>query len=70
MVLRTAYLKAKRQTERGTEGATVAFIIPAKQHDGVTANKMVTVLLNQGIEVRQSTREFTHEGRVYAQEPM
>jgi len=64
-VLRNAYLKAKRQTERGTEGATVAFIIPAEQHDAITANKMVTVLLNQGIEVRQSSQEFRHEGRVY-----
>jgi len=65
-VLRNAYLKAKRQTERGLEGSTTAFIIPAKQHDPLTANKMVKVLLDQGIEVRNSSTEFTHEGRVYS----
>ncbi len=63
-VLKNAYLKAKRQTERGAEG-TVAFIIPDEQHDAITANKMVTVLLNQGIEVLQSSKQFNHEGRVY-----
>ncbi|MEO1941165.1 MAG: hypothetical protein ABGX60_04760, partial [Candidatus Thioglobus sp.] len=47
------------------KGETVAFIIPAEQHDAITANKMITVLLNQGIEVRQSSMEFRHEGRVY-----
>jgi hypothetical protein len=64
-VLRTAYLKAKRQTERGAEGSTVAFIIPHQQHDPLTTIKMVNVLLNQGIEVKKSTSDFTHEGRVY-----
>ncbi len=64
-VLRNAYLKAKRQTERGAKGKTVAFVIPADQHDALTANKMVNVLLNQGIEVRRSDQGFTHEGRVY-----
>ena len=65
-VLRNAYLKAKRQTERGAEGSTVAFIIPHQQHDPLTTIKMVNVLLNQGIEVKKSAGEFTHEGRVYA----
>ena len=64
-VLRNAYLKAKRQTERGAEGSIVAFIIPNQQHDPLTANKMVNVLLNQGIEVKKSSNGFTHEGRVY-----
>ncbi len=64
-VLRNASLKAKRQTERGAKGATRAFIIPAGQHDPLTAAKMVRVLLNQGIEVQQATREFIHQGCVY-----
>ncbi len=65
-VLRTAYLKAKRQTERGEAGEVKAYVIPKTQHDGGTADKLVEVLLNQGIEVRQSTAEFRHEGKVYA----
>ena len=64
-VLRTAYLKAKRQTERGAVGEVKAYVIPKEQHDPGTADKLVEVLLNQGIEVRQSSREFRHEGKIY-----
>jgi hypothetical protein len=64
-VLRNAYLKAMRQTQRGAEGTPAAFVIPAEQHDPLTMQKMVNKLLGQGIEVRQSADEFTHEGRVY-----
>jgi hypothetical protein len=64
-VLRNAYLKASRQTERGANGKTVAFIVPAKQHDHLTAGKMINVLLGQGIEVRKALAGFTHEDRIY-----
>jgi hypothetical protein len=64
-VLRNAYLKATRQTERGAEGKPAAFVIPIEQHDPLTMQKMVNKLLGQGIEVHRSTGEFTHEGRVY-----
>ncbi len=64
-VLYNAYLKAKRQTERGVEGSPVAFIIPAEQHDALTTTKMVNKLLGQGVEVQRATAAFTHEGRVY-----
>ena len=64
-VLRNAYLKASRQTERGAAGKPAAFVIPAEQHDPLTAQKMVNKLLGQGIEVHQAARDFTHEGRVY-----
>lgn len=64
-VLRNAALKAMRQTERGASGETVAFIVPATQHDPLTAGKLVNKLLGQGIEVRRATGAFTHEGRVY-----
>ena len=64
-VLRNAYLKATRQTQRGAEGETVAFVIPAEQHDHLTMRKMVNKLLGQGIEVHQAAAAFTHDGRVY-----
>ena len=64
-VLRNAYLKASRQTERGLEGETKEFIIPAEQHDPLTMEKMVQRLHWQGIEVQRSSEGFTHEGRVY-----
>ena len=67
-VLWNAYLKAQRQTERGAAGTiagTVAYIIPAEQHDPLTATKLVNKLLVQGIEVQRASAEFTHEGKVY-----
>jgi len=64
-VLRNAWLKASRQTQRGMEGETKAFVVPAEQHDPLTAKKMVNKLLAQGITVEESTQGFQHEGRVY-----
>lgn len=64
-VLRNAYNKASRQTQRGLEGDTKAYIIPASQHDPLTMQKMVNKLLLQGVTVERATREFEHEGRVY-----
>ena len=67
-VLWNAYLKAKRQTERGAAGAiagTLAYVIPAEQHDPLTATKLVNKLLVQGVEVQRATSPFTHEGKVY-----
>jgi hypothetical protein len=65
-VLRNAYLKASRQTERGEEGSPAAFVIPAEQHDPLTMQKMMNKLLAQGIEVKRAAAPFEHEGRVYA----
>jgi hypothetical protein len=64
-VLRNAYLKAARQTERGAQGPVAEFVIPADQHDPLTMQHMVNKLLLQGIEVRRAEADFTHEGRVY-----
>jgi hypothetical protein len=65
-VLWNAYLKAKRQTERGAEGSPKAYVIPAAQHDPLTAVLMVNKLLAQGIEIQQSAQGFTTAaGRVY-----
>lgn len=64
-VLKNAYLKAARQTQRGAEGEVKAYIIPAEQHDVLTANKLVNVLLGQGVEVKQTNTELRHEGKVY-----
>jgi hypothetical protein len=65
-VLWNAYLKAKRQTERGAAGKPAAFVIPAAQHDPLTAIKMVTKLLVQGVEVHQVKSAFSVDGVGYA----
>ena len=73
-VLRNAYIKATRQTERGQQaepvsygpdGPVAGFVIPADQHDPLTARKMIHRLLLQGIEVQEATGSFEHEGKVY-----
>jgi len=53
-VLWNAYRKAQRQIRRGQEEDPQAFVIPAEQHDPLTALKLVRVLLAQGIEVHQA----------------
>ena len=64
-VLWNAYLKAKRQTERGAAGSTAAYVVPAAQHDALTAKKLVQKLLIQGVEVRQANVEFRSGSRVF-----
>ncbi|MEQ8364347.1 MAG: M14 family metallopeptidase [Cyclobacteriaceae bacterium] len=66
-VLKNAYLKATRQTQRGAEAEIKAYIIPAEQHDALTANKLVNVLLGQGVEVKRTNAELRHEGKVYGE---
>ena len=65
MILRSSYLKASRQTERGAVGETRAYIIPADQHDALTMEKMVNVLLGQGVEVHKASESFIHEDHNY-----
>jgi hypothetical protein len=64
-VLHNSYLKASRQTQRGMESDTRAYMIPIDQHDPLTVQKMVNKLLGQGIEVHRATSPFVHEGRAY-----
>jgi hypothetical protein len=58
-VLWNAYLKAKRQTERGAQGKPAGYVIPAMQHDPLTAVKLVNKLLGQGIEVGRASTPFS-----------
>jgi hypothetical protein len=64
-VLWNMYLKGTRQTERGANGRVKAYVIPATQHDPLTARKLVNMLLNSGVEVHQAKAQFITDGRVY-----
>ncbi|MGD8537670.1 MAG: M14 family metallopeptidase [Candidatus Aminicenantes bacterium] len=64
-VLWNAYLKAKRQSERGAKGTPKAYIIPRDQHDPLTAIKMINTLLLSGIEIKRAKNEFIVEGKIY-----
>ncbi len=67
-VLRNMYLKGLHQTQRGADGTPKAYVVSlgADQHDPLTARKMIQNLLNQGVEVMQSTTGFTQDGTPYA----
>ena len=58
-VLWNAYLKGKRQTERGAAGKPAAYLVTTLQHDPLTAIKMINKLLGQGIEVQRAAGPFT-----------
>jgi hypothetical protein len=58
-VLWNAYLKAKRQTDRGAEAKPAAYVIPMPQHDTLTASTLAAKLLVQGVEVRVADKAFT-----------
>lgn len=64
-VLWNMYLKASRQTERGADGEVKAYVIPAAQHDPLTAYKLVNMFLDSGVDVRQSKAQFIADGKVY-----
>jgi len=64
-VLWNAYLKAKRQTERGAKGRPKAYVIPINQHDPLTVIKMINTLLLSGIEIKQANKEFRVANAVY-----
>ncbi len=65
-VLWNAFLKGRRQTERGERGKPVEYVIPAAQHDRLTAAKLINKLLVQGIEVHRATKDFAStEGKNY-----
>ena len=64
-VLRNAYLKAKRQTERGALGSPKAYVVPRSQHDPLTAAKMIGKLLDQGVEIHMAVEAFEANSVVY-----
>ncbi len=64
-ILNAAYLKARNQIQRGTEGDIKAVIIPASQHDYLTSVKMINTLLRSGIEIRKAESDINVEGMQY-----
>ncbi len=66
-VLWNAFLKAKRQTERGAEGKPAAYVIPTAQHDPLTAVKMINKLLMSGVEIKQAQKGFVAGSVIYPQ---
>jgi hypothetical protein len=64
-LLYNAYLKAKRQVERGLTEKPRALVIPAEQHDKLTAVKMINTLLLSGLEIQVSDSPLKVSGFTY-----
>jgi len=64
-VLRNQVLKSQRQTERGATGSPNAYVIPAQQHDPLTAVKMINTLMLSDIEIQIAEAQFRAGGRLY-----
>jgi hypothetical protein len=64
-MLWNAYLKAKRQTERGANGTPKAYVVPAGQHDVLTTVKMINTLMQSDIEIQRAEKAFTVGGMNY-----
>lgn len=65
MILRTAVLKALRNIKRGGTEPPYAYLVPADQHDKLTALKMLDKLMLAGVEVHLAEGEFGIANRVY-----
>ena len=57
-VVRNAYLKSKRQRERGAAGTPSAYVVPSDQHDPLTTAKMINTLMLSDIEILRAGRAF------------
>jgi hypothetical protein len=64
LLLRNKVFKTQRIIEKGNQGPEYAYIIPAKQHDWLTVDKMVGILMRNNIEVHRAKVDFETNGRV------
>jgi hypothetical protein len=56
---------ATRAIQAGKSEAPYAYIVPAEQHDHPAANKMIDILIQQGVEISRAKSDFTLEGNRY-----
>jgi hypothetical protein len=59
LYLENYYMKNKRSVEKGKNGPTYAWLVPAAQHRKANAADMINDLRRQGVEVHQATAAFT-----------
>ena len=65
LVLRNMYSKAVDALRKGCEEDPYAFVIKPEQHDELVGYKLMKVLMDVGVEVSRSQREFVAEGVAY-----
>ena len=64
-ILKNMYMKASNAIAKGEEETPYAFIIKPEQHDELVPYKLMKLLMDMGVEVSRSQREFVADGVVY-----
>jgi len=65
MILRNMYIKSTRNIKKGETEPPYSFIIKPYQHDELTAYKLLKIMMDMGVEVNRSQREFIADGISY-----
>ncbi|MEN3331686.1 MAG: hypothetical protein V7641_1051 [Blastocatellia bacterium] len=64
-VVRNFINVAERAIEAGKRDAPYAYIIPAEQRDRPTVDKLINILMQQGVEVQRANDGFSVDGKEY-----
>jgi len=65
MLLRGAAMKARRNVERGRSEPPYAYLVPVRQHDPLTALRMLETLMLAGVKVHRAEEEIMLGSEVY-----
>src|SRR4030042_714070 len=65
LLLRNMHRKAANSIRRGLEEPPYAFIVKPEQHDELAAYKLLKTMMDMGVEVSRSQREFVADGVAY-----
>lgn len=64
-VIRNFIGAATRAIEAGKTEGPYAYVVPAAQHDRPTADRMIEILIQQGVEVHKAKSDFAIDGKKY-----
>ncbi|HVG20291.1 MAG TPA: M14 family metallopeptidase [Blastocatellia bacterium] len=64
-VIRNFVGAATRAIEAGKSESPYAYVVPAAQRDGPTAQRMISILIQQGVEVHRAKSDFSVDGKKY-----
>jgi hypothetical protein len=64
-LIRTFVDAATRAIEAGKSEAPYAYVVPGAQHDPATADRMISILMQQGVEVHRAKSDFSVDGKKY-----
>ena len=65
MILKNMHQKASNAIKKGEEEPPFAFVIKPDQHDELIQYKLLQLLMDMGVEISRSQREFTADGVAY-----